>query len=238
MAVEHAIEALQEHWDDVVSQLTSDESRELRTLIGRLGGPDHEQVVARIVDLLVEGLPPRHAVRRALAKGDLFAPAATDWPVITSALQDRAAVIPSPAADPGDEDPGDEDPGDDDPGDEEPPTAAEILRTVTGRLLAAPALTEEEVREHGADPGDPSLIRLERPDGGRQWPIFQFTAGNGPLPVVRTINNLLGAAADPLGVADWWLSRNGWLDGKPSLLLGRVSDDRLVSAARAVGSDA
>jgi hypothetical protein len=229
MAVEDAITALQEHWDDVLSQLTADETKELRRLVGKLGGPDHEQVVARIVDLLVEGLPPRHVVRRGLAKGYMFAPPTINWAAITSTLQSRAAVtaasdddVPSPAAD---------------PWGEAPPSAAEILGAVTGRLLAAPALTEEEVRKHGADPGDPGLIRLEGPDGGRQWPMFQFAPGNGPLPVVRTINTLLGAVTDPIGVAAWWLSRNGWLDGQPSLLLGKVPDDLLVGAARAVGSE-
>ncbi len=68
--------------------------------------------------------------------------------------------------------------------------------------------------------------------------MFQFAPGDGPLPVVRAINALLNAAGDPVGVADWWLSRNGWLDGRPSELLGRVPDEALLSAALAVGSEA
>jgi hypothetical protein len=57
--------------------------------------------------------------------------------------------------------------------------------------------------------------------------------------VVRVINGMLGAGADPVGVADWWLSKNGWLDAQPSLLLGlgRDADDQLISAARAVASE-
>jgi hypothetical protein len=54
---------------------------------------------------------------------------------------------------------------------------------------------------------------------------------------VRAINTLLNAAGDPIGVADWWLSRNGWLGTRPSDLLGRVPDEVLLSAARAVGSE-
>ena len=83
----------------------------------------------------------------------------------------------------------------------------------------------------------PGVIRLPRPDGGQQWPAFQFAPGNGPLPVVRAINTLLDSAADPIGVTDWWLSRNGWLDGPPSELLGHVPDDVLLDAARVVGSE-
>ena len=51
------------------------------------------------------------------------------------------------------------------------------------------------------------------------------------------MNQLLDAAADPLGAADWWLSSNGWLGEQPSLLIGQVPDDLLVRAARAIGSE-
>ena len=105
-----------------------------------------------------------------------------------------------------------------------------ILRSVAGRLLRAPALSEDQVRQRGADPADPGLIRLDRPDGGQQWPEFQFAPGRGPWPVVREVNQLLEAAAYPLGAADWWLSRNGWLDGQPSQLIGTIPDDHLVRA--------
>lgn len=108
---------------------------------------------------------------------------------------------------------------------------------VSAGLLRAPALTEEEVRRRGADPGDPGLIGLERADGARQWPAFQFAPDGGAVPVVREVNQLLDAAANPLGAADWWLSRNSWLGDQPSQLLGRVPDDYLVRAARAVGSE-
>jgi hypothetical protein len=212
MAVEDAIVALQEHWDDVISRLGAAPAQELRGLIEELGGPDHVRAVTRIADLLVEELPPEHAVRRALSKGYLFAPAIVDWSAITAALHERTAS-------------------------DDPPSAAAILRKVTDRLLTAPALTEQEVRQRGVDTEDPGLIWLDRADGGRQWPEFQFAPAGEPLSVVRVVNQLLGAVEDPVGVADWWLSRNVWLDGQPSLLIGSVPDDLLVRAARVVGSE-
>jgi hypothetical protein len=112
-----------------------------------------------------------------------------------------------------------------------------ILRRVAERLLQVPALTVEEVRQRGADPADPGLIRLDRSDGGQQWPAFQFAPHGGPLPVIRAVNQLLDAAGDPLGAAEWWLSRNSWLGDQPSLLIGHVPDDYLVQAARAIGSE-
>lgn len=215
MAVEQAILALRDHWDDVVFRLGPVNSRSLRGLVEELGGPDHRRAVTAIADLLVEELPPDHPVRRALAQGYLFAPAGADWSALKVSL--HALAWPLPDADPG-------------PG-------GSILADVVARLLRAPALTEDEVRRRGADPADPGLIRLDRPGGGGQWPQFQFAADGGPLPVVRAVNQLLQAASDPVGAADWWLSRNAWLDGQPSSLIGVVPDDYLVRAARAVGAE-
>ena len=224
MAVEDALVALGEHWDDVASQLDTAQMAEVRVLISRLGGAGYDRAVTRIADILVVGLPATHPVRRALAGGYLFEAApAFDRIVVTADLQHLADVFLSPS-----------EAGE---ADGDAPPVAHIVRVVTDRLLAAPALTEQEVRARGADPADPGLIRLGRPAGGWQWPEFQFAAGAGPLPVVRTINSLLGAAADPLGVAGWWLCVNGWLGRPPSQLIGQVADQLLVSAARAVSSE-
>ena len=217
MAIEHALAALQEQWDDVLSRLDVAAGGRLRALVENLGGADRDRVVTDIMDLLVENLPPEHAVRQALSEGYLLQPAAIDWTALASDLRVRAAGVSLR--------------------DEDPRPSGWILRDVAERLLGAPALTENEVRRRGADPADPGLIRLDRADGGRQWPEFQFARGGGPLPVVRVVNRLLGAAADPVGTADWWLSKNGWLDGEPYRLIGRVPDDLLVRAARAVGSE-
>jgi hypothetical protein len=213
MAIEDALAALPVHWDDVSGRLGAAKTEELRDLVGQLEGPARKRAMARIADLLVEGLPPGHPVRRALVEGYLFTSATLDLAALTETLRGGAS---------------------------EPPVsgpAAEIVRDVTSRLLRAPALSADEVRQRGGDPADPGLIRLDRADGGQQWPAFQFAPGGGPLAVVRRVNQLLDAAGYPLGAADWWLSRNGWLGEPPSLLIGTVPDDQLVRAAQAIRSE-
>lgn len=217
MAVEQAMVALEEHWDEVLSRLDAAAAGRLRALVGNLGGADQNRVLTDIMDLLVGNLPAEHAVRRALSEGYLLRPAAGDLAAMASDLKLRAAGVSLRDVDPG--------------------PSGWILHDVAERLLRAPALTEDEVRRRGADPADPGLIRLDRADGGRQWPEFQFAPGGGPLPVVRAVNRLLEAAADPVGTADWWLSKNGWLGDEPGRLIGKVPDDLLVQAARAVGSE-
>jgi hypothetical protein len=229
MAIEHAMVALQEHWDDVIEMLGPERSRRLRDLIEGLGGADQARVVARMAGLLVEGLPSGHPVRRALTQGTLLVPGTMDLTALSTPLQALAAVWPDagPAAGP-------------DAGLAAGPdadlTPDALLRSVAERLLRAPALGEDQVTGRGGNPADPDLIRLDRPDGAAQWPAFQFAPGGGPWPVVREINQILDAARYPLGAADWWLSRNGWLDEVPSELIG-VADDRLVRAARAIRSE-
>jgi hypothetical protein len=238
VAIEDAIAALPEYWADVTARLSDPDRQELYGLIGGIDGPDHDRVVSRLADLLAEGLPPGHPVRRALIAGDLFAPATMDWPAVRQALRHQAELTlsgPEPSEVIGSANiavvgvtaaahvaagrPGEE-----------------IVRGVAARVLRAPALTQVEVRQRGADPDDPGLIRLSRPDGGQQWPAFQFGPA-GPRPVIRAVNDLLDAAADPLAAADWWLSDNSWLGAPPSALLGRVPDDDLVRAAAVVGSE-
>jgi hypothetical protein len=206
MAAEDAIAALPDHWDDIMSRLSPEDAAELAGLVDELGAAERARVVTQIADILVQALPPDHPIRRALVSGDLLQSSAVDLEVVSRTLRERINLA-----------------------------GPSVLRVVTARLLEAPALSEDEVRRHGCDPDDPGLIRLDRPDGTRQWPEFQFAPSNGPYAVVRTINGLLGAESDPIGVADWWLSRNGWLDDRPSRLIGKISDERLVSAAAAVG---
>lgn len=243
MTVEDAIASLAEHWDDVLSRLGPARGQELRALVTEIGGEDHTGVVIRITQLLVGELPPEHPVRRALAKGYLYSRAQTDWPALR---QDLLAVTgaelagPPPAAPDSDQHdlPRSEGTPEDTPAvtPEATPEAfpEAILAEVTGRLLRAPALTEDQLRLRGADPADPGLLRLDRPDGGRQWPSFQFSPDGGPLRVVQIVNTMLGAESDPLGVADWWLGANPWLDGRPSDLIGDIPDELLLRAAHAV----
>ncbi|MFF4098835.1 hypothetical protein [Streptomyces sp. NPDC001903] len=111
--------------------------------------------------------------------------------------------------------------------------AGPVLGEVRDRLLAAPALGDAEVLEGGSDPYAPHLIRLPSSGGLVRLPAFQFTAGGRVRPVVREVNLLLGAAADPWGAADWWLSPNAWLDGcaAPISLLDTPDEQRLAGTA-------
>jgi hypothetical protein len=235
MTVEDAMASLTEHLDDVLSRLDAARGQELLNLMPEIGGKDHTSAVIQITQLLVGGLPPDHPVRRALAKGYLYTRPQPDWPAVRQDLLAAAEAVLAGTTVAGPDNGQDDSPGQVDDGDENPDETPEgILADVTGRLLRAPALTEEEVRLRGADPADPGLLRLDRPDGGQQWPSFQFGRDGGPLRVVRTVNTMLGAETDPLGVADWWLGANPWLHGRPSDLIGDVSDELLLRAARAV----
>jgi hypothetical protein len=231
MAAEDALAALIEHWDDVISLLDHVRGQELRSLIADTSESSQTSVVIAITQLLVEELPPGHPVRRALSKGTRYAGAQAEWTTLRRDLLAVAglAMTQTPPAGPDD--------GHDDgatqvtAGDETP---EDILAEVTDLLLRVPALTEDEVRRRGADPADPGLIRLDHPSGAQQWPSFQFAPDGGPLPIVQAVNTMLGAETDPLGVADWWLGVNAWLDGRPGDLIGDVPDELLLRAARAV----
>jgi len=245
MTAEDALAALAEHWDDVLARLGTARGQELRDLIAQLGGADHTAVVIRITQLLGRELPPDHPVRRALAKGFRFAPRPADWSALRHNLlaAEAAALaglalsgVSAETAGTGPEAGHGQD-GSPGRGAADGVTPDEVLSEVAGRLLRAPALAADEVRLRGADPADPGLIRLDRPDGGQQWPSFQFAPGGGALPVVRTVNLMLGAETDPLGVADWWLGANAWLSGRPSDLIGDVSDELLLRAARRVAEE-
>lgn len=48
---------------------------------------------------------------------------------------------------------------------------------------------------------------------GRVYPAFQFTADLNVLPVVASINQLLGADSEPVAVASWWSTPNAQLGG-------------------------
>jgi hypothetical protein len=226
VAIEDALAALSANWDDVVSRLGPEASAELYAEVDRLGGPGHDEAVTRLAGLLAERLPPDHPVFQALTGGYLFRSATVDWPALTDQLRlrvvrmVRAELDPIVGAAAGDR-----------PARERPGQA--LLRRVAERLLLAPALTAEQVRNRGADPGDPLLIGLHRAGTGRQWPEFQFAPDGGALPVIRAVNEVLQPAADPLGAAEWWLSPNVWLGGQPSELIGQVADADLVQAARA-----
>ncbi len=115
-----------------------------------------------------------------------------------------------------------------------PGSALTALPSIEDWIGAAKAYSPAHVQRMGADPEQPGLIRIPRPDGRPALPAFQFTRAGEPNPVVLRINRLLGADDDPWGVADWWLCPNVWLGATPAHVLDTVDDDVLVAAAAVV----
>lgn len=223
MAAVEVFRSLSTHWADTVGYLRAedlrlvDETARLTAAAAAGTGDtrDARTAMLRLSTVLYDRLPAGHPVVIVISSGAMFSgptPFASQLPVIAVALDAVAAlspVAPSPAAVPDDFD-----------------EAADWL-------LAAPALTGQQVRDGGADPSEPGLIRLAGPDGRERIPAFQFSPAGTPIAVVLRINRLLDAEDDPFGVADWWLGRNAWLDAVPAELIGQVDDELLVRAARA-----
>ena len=70
---------------------------------------------------------------------------------------------------------------------------------------------------------------------GYLYPAFQFDAERRDVfPEVRAVNEGLGAASDPWGVASWWVSRHDRLGARPVDLVGSDRADDLVTVAGAV----
>jgi hypothetical protein len=226
MAAVEVFRSLSTHWADTVGYLRAedlrlvDETARLTAAAAAGTGDtrDARTAMLRLSTVLYDRLPAGHPVAIVFSSGAMLsgpAPFASQLPVIAVALDAVAAlspVAPSPVAVPDDSDDSDE--------------AADWL-------LAAPALTGQQVRDGGADPSEPGLIRLAAPDGRERIPAFQFSPAGAPIAVVLRINRLLDAEDDPFGVADWWLGRNAWLDAVPAELIGQVDDELLVRAARA-----
>jgi hypothetical protein len=236
------ISVLAEHWADTLRYLEPGDAQRIAASIRRIEASQDDGLAAQaaaadLTGLLVARLPSGHPVRDVIAAGPRLVSAPPDWPRIVVALRglpDLDAGSPdlsrspggTPAGPPGGTAAG---PAVDTPAG--PP--GDTGQDADAWVLAAPALTAQQVREHGGDPDDDDLIRLSPADGREQLPAFQFGLDGRPIPVVVTINRLLEAAADPWGVADWWLGRNAWLNGIPADLLGQVDDALLVLAARA-----
>ena len=221
MSLQDVVSALADNWADTASHLGP---RDLELLAGAMrrieAARSPEQAAAAAADLttiLAARLPAGHPVLEAISSGSRLAGTVTDWSRISVVLQAISA------------------------GDARPPglTAASGKsqsapdQETDSRLLAAPALSAAQVRERGTDPWRDDLIRLSPAGGPVQLPAFQFGPDGKPVSVVMAINRLLEAAADPWGVADWWLGRNAWLDATPAELLGQADDALLLMAARA-----
>ena len=69
---------------------------------------------------------------------------------------------------------------------------------------------------------------------GYVYPEFQFDHERRSIYLeVRTVNELLGAAGDPWGVASWWISTHARLGARPLELVGTDRSDDLLAVAGA-----
>ncbi|MGW4884494.1 hypothetical protein [Streptomyces murinus] len=214
MTSEELLRLLENHWTTVITGLDDDDldllSRTLREMKEETaaGNPPGVARAVRRLRRTLSALPPDHPVSEALG-GHRYAGGPRELPSLAT-MDAVLRVLGTP-----------------------PPDPAELLRAARRRLLAAPALTEDEHPELRGGPDAPAgLIRLRDPEHGIRCPGFQFRTGTvEPLPVVRRINELLRADQDPWGAADWWLGGNRWLGGVPADLLGVLPDEQLERAA-------
>lgn len=203
------LRAIDQHWATIAPLFSAEALALTRALLGRMAAGDAWQAHHELSGLLLAVLPDDHPARTAML-AEHPGVAVDDWTETARALLAQLDLG----------------------GGRDVPIPEEVAFWATRRILRFPALSEDDLLSVGHDPA--GLIRLDRHDGGAQWPAFQFGADGGPVPVVLTINRLLDVEEDPWGVADWWLGPNSWLEGVPARLLGTVADDLLISAARAV----
>lgn len=97
------------------------------------------------------------------------------------------------------------------------------------RRLGAKASNREKINAYRR-----RSMLLGLPRGQRYlYPAFQIDAARQEIcPEVQEVNRLLGAAADPWGVASWWVSVNGRLGARPLDLVGTEQSSGLVEAAK------
>ncbi|MEE1772770.1 hypothetical protein PUR34_32600 [Streptomyces sp. JV185] len=222
MNPEELLDLVRLHWDDIRSALDDADREELVSRLGALAATPQqaEREVRRAVQgvrlALLDFLPPGHPLRTALDGLRLAGPATACPRVVEQARELHTWLTrsggPAPA----------------------PPVDPEgIIAAVQRRLLAQPSFSAREV--HDGCASTDGLIALDDPVDGTRYPAFQFAGhGGAPIPVVRRVNRLLLADQDPWGAADWWLSSNEWLGGRPATLLGALPEDLLVGAASAM----
>lgn len=221
-----AIKALAEHWDETVPYLGQDDLRliaeSVRSIEPEPADPEGiEDAIAHVIRVLAARLPRGHPVRAAMSGGTRLTVAPPELARTTAmlrALPDLHTELLT--------------------GERASDSAATPSRSggepdIEAWLLAAPAVAEQQLRDQGGDPDRNDLIKLVPQTGPMRLPSFQFGVAGQPIPVVATINRLLGADTDPQGVADWWLGTNAWLNAIPAELIGKVKDELLVLAARA-----
>nr|AGS49288.1 hypothetical protein [uncultured bacterium esnapd2] len=216
MGISEALTVLSRQWREIHVELEPGAAASLDALVKRLANEPHpvlaEECAHQIADLLSRSLSQDHPFRRALAGTTRRSLAAVhdpdtllEWLQLTESL---GAQVELPY-----------------------PRLEEVATRAAEWLLAEPALSAREVSASGQDPYAPFLIRLERPDGGEQWPAFQFSPDGSPWAVVREINQILDAEDDPWGVADWWLGENHLAGAIPARLIGEIDDATLIELA-------
>ncbi|WKX69540.1 hypothetical protein [Streptomyces sp. XD-27] len=222
MSPEELLKVVRLRWDDIRAALDEEQRALLMARLGALAEAPQQDARAvrravRGVEHVLLALPPGHPVAAALDGTRLAGPATAGPRVVELAreLHARLTTADRPGGPVDADDPGG------------------IIAAARKRLLAQPSLSAQEVRNR-CDSTD-GLIRLDDPEAGARYPAFQFTGDSGgPMPVVRRVNRLLGAENDPWGAADWWLSGNQWLGGRPASLLGHLPEELLTGAASAM----
>jgi hypothetical protein len=193
-----------------------DQRRRLQALVAGDATLDPLDVRASLADLLLDLLPPDHPMVDVLRTGTMFHPGTHEYTSagVAESLERLRTLVLGPG--------------------QGPPDVDEFDREVRGRLLALPFVSPAQLRGRDVDPDDPGLIRLTHPDQGTQLPAFQFTDAGAPWPVVRQVNQRLGATDDPWGAACWWVDPHAGLDLAPADLLGQGQDTLLLQAVAAL----
>lgn len=90
--------------------------------------------------------------------------------------------------------------------------------------LLSPALKEWEANRR--------IFSIDH-DGSRFFPVYAFPSQGGasPTPGLRDVLSVLCPMKDGWGVSFWFISPNGWLEGKRSQDLLSTEPSRVVSAA-------
>jgi hypothetical protein len=212
MGPRDVVTSLTDNWAATVPYLRPDDLRRIAQLAMTMSAAAEDDRSARtaaneLAELLLLRLPAGHPVTAAIASEPRLVAGPADWPRIAGVLQALPGVADLiPAAD-----------------------------EVIGRLRSVAAVTADQVIAAGDDPYRDDLVRLPAQIPGEpvRLPAFQFGLDGHPIRLVAQINRLLDAADDPWGVADWWLSRNAWLNAVPADLIGSGQDEALTEAARA-----
>jgi hypothetical protein len=218
MAIEDALQLIEQSWDEIEPLFTVRELAAIASIgLPPINFPEEGEPASAveaaeaIFEVMAAALPPEHAAWSALISSRTrFAPGIQRPPTeeIVSRCIFRAwaaSARPSMTDD----------------------AAADCLVEATERqLLRHGVVAEVEV------PKDRPLIAVEI-DGLLVYPQVQFVATD-PLAVhdlVWLLNERLGGQEDQLGAISWWLTPNTWLGRAPADLLGAGRDAEIAYAA-------